>query len=621
MWRLLALSILFVSASAVAQEEPLIERFARLEAIRAVQLSPSGQKLLVVRQDRDGRYAVEVRETARLSAGGLDFGAAPAEVREARWLSENRILVLLRERVNQSSGPGFWGEFGAVFDARGNLIYRLPGQDPQIVSLSQANAAAIYLAYDSTGDGSADVHRVDVESGRSDRIFRGNNRRFGFQVDRRGQVRISATFNPDDFAVTYWARGPGETDWERVATISPSERTEFRPLGFLTDSDDELTVVSSRESDTAGLYIYNLKERRITREIYSEAGYDIDNVVVSNDGFLVGVRSATDYPKTIWVDPARAAVAKSLEKVMPGLDISVGNPTPAGLSLVTISGSRDPGSYYLLDGENRLQLLGAKFPSLASLTPASVTFVRYQARDGLELPMYVTRPAQMERPAPLIIMPHGGPWTRDFGSWDEWAQLFAAQGYVVAQPQFRGSRGFGRQLWIAGDREWGAKMQDDLDDAIVELVRSGDVDPSRVAMVGWSYGGYAALTAAWRGNGLYRCVIAGAAVSDLRRINAGLAGDYILRRIQKPTIVGPSPVDRLKDANIPVLVIHGDIDQTVPVIHGREAARALKEAGKRYRYVEVKGLDHQLDKFSEAHKAEVYGEMDRWLSGPCGMNG
>lgn len=602
-----------------ADETPAVASFAKLAAIVNVQLNPSGDKLLVVRQGPDGRYEVEVRPTDSLAQGGLSFGNEPADVRNAVWLSDDRILVTLRERVKEGGSAGFWGEFFAIFDDRGELKYRLPGDSPQILSVKSAPSGSIYVAYDSTGDGSPDVHKVDVQTGRTDRVFRGNNRRFGFQVDREGEVRTSTTFDPDRFEATFWARAKGAADWTPVWKLSPADRRTFRPIGFLNDNPNELTVIAHFDAQTAGLHVYDISKGQVARTLFSHPEVDVNDVVLSRDGRLLGARYSTDRPRVDWLDPAQNSLAAKLEMSLRETIILPGERSSRGLSIVRTQGPRDPGSFYLLSADGRLSLLGAARPELKGALLADVSFARFSARDGRSIPYYLTRPQGASGPLPLIVMPHGGPWARDMGGWDEWAQMLAADGYAVAQPQFRGSTGFDREHWVSGDRQWGGKMQDDLDDAVRYLVRIGVAEPSRVAMLGWSYGGYAALTAGWRGNGLYRCVVAGAAVSDLRAINAGLDGDYVLRRIQKPTIEGPSPVDELVQANIPILVIHGDIDQTVPVSHGRNAAKVLKSAGRQYRYVEVADLDHQLDKFSAEQKQQVYGEMMNWLSGPCGM--
>lgn len=621
--RALALAALLLCGAAngppVDSRIPDISDFSRLPTILNVQASPSGQKLLIIRQATDERYEVEIRDKVNLAVGGLAFSAEPAEVRNAAWLSDDRILVSLRERVTSATGPGFWGQFYVVFDDRGVLKYRLPGESPEILTLRSAGRGAVYVAYDSTGDGSADVHRVDIESGHTERVLRGNNRRFGFQVDPNGEVRISATFDPDKFEASYWSRQKGGAGWKRIAVISPADRKEFRPVGFFNDDPNELTIIANLDANAAGLHVYDLAQGRVVRTLFRHDDVDVDDVVLSRDGRLLGARYATDRPRIEWFDADVRNVASSIEAALPERLVTVGDKGADGISVVRTDGPRDPGSFYLLNASNKVTLLGSTHPQLTGKKLAPVSLSRFTARDGRAIPLYVTRSANISGPAPLVVLPHGGPWGRDAGGFDEWAQMLAARGYVVAQPQFRGSRGLGRDLWLAGDREWGGRMQDDLDDTVKHLTAINVADPRRVAMLGWSYGGYAALTAAWRGNGLYRCTIAGAAVSSLDTINAGLDGNFVLRRIQKPTIAGTSPVDHLANATVPVLVIHGDIDATVPVSHGRNAARALKASKQEAQYIEVKGLDHQLDRFTVEHKRVVYAAFDKWLSGQCGF--
>lgn len=618
----------FLGASTIAQNPlavaqvrmpPSVQDFAQLNAVEAIQLNPSGDKMLVVRLASDGLYEVEVRRTDDVSVGGISFGAAPAEIRNAIWISNDRILVNLRERVESSTGPGFWGEFFVVFDAEGNLQYRLPGQDPQILSLTTASRGELFIAYDSTGDSSADVHKLDVQTGRSERVYRGNDRRFGFGVDRQGEVRTSTTFDPEQFTATYWARSKSEPSWRILARLSPSDRKIFEPLGFFTNDPDELVVIAQLSDEPAGLHVYSVGRGEITRTLFAHPDVDVTGAVTSRNGDLLGARYSTDRPRVAWFDAGRQARASELDVRFPDRSVLIGDRTESGLAIVRTDGPQDPGSFFLLNDANETSLLGVAMPSLQGKPLASRRFTSFTSRDGVAIPLYVTIPADERTKRPLIVLPHGGPWARDNGGWDEWAQLFAAQGYLVAQPQFRGSRGFSRELWLAGDREWGGKMQDDLDDTVQHLIDTGEADPTRVAMMGWSYGGYAALTAAWRGTGIYQCAIAGAAVSDLDRINAGLDGNFVLRRIQKPTIVGYSPVDHLADATMPVLVIHGDIDQTVPVSHGREAAEALSRGASLHEYLEVEGLDHQLNRFSREHKRQVYTAMVGWLDNQCGL--
>ncbi|WP_343847693.1 alpha/beta hydrolase family protein, partial [Bowmanella denitrificans] len=238
---------------------------------------------------------------------------------------------------------------------------------------------------------------------------------------------------------------------------------------------------------------------------------------------------------------------------------------------------------YLLKDKKDLSLIG----QTSTLKPeqlSDVKYISYKARDGRKIPAYVTLP-KGDKPFPTVVMPHGGPWARDVVIYDEWSQLLAHHGYLVIQPQFRGSEGFGLDHWVAGDQQWGLKMQDDMDDGAQFLVAKGLADPNKLAMFGWSFGGYSAFVGSMRDNNLYKCSIAGAGVSDLGRINATLNDNRFSRELQRPTIKGVNPLDLVEKVNVPLLVIHGDIDQRVPVEHSRLFVEKLKKLGKDHKYV------------------------------------
>ncbi len=162
-------------------------------------------------------------------------------------------------------------------------------------------------------------------------------------------------------------------------------------------------------------------------------------------------------------------------------------------------------------------------------------------------------------------MPHGGPWARDSLRFDLWAQFLANRGYLVLQPQYRGSEGWGQKLWRAGDREWGGKMQDDKDDGAKWLVEQGLADKDRIAIYGYSYGGYAAMAAIVRPDTPYQCAISGAGLSELRYFDKVTFEGAYGREFQNPTIKGLSPLDVAKEASIPIYIFHGNRDQRVPI--------------------------------------------------------
>ena len=285
--------------------------------------------------------------------------------------------------------------------------------------------------------------------------------------------------------------------------------------------------------------------------------------------------------------------------------------------VIQTTAAKDPGTYYLLKNKNKLEKIAEKFPLLKPEHLSKVKYISYKARDGRKIPAYVTIP-KGKKPYPAVIMPHGGPWVRDVVIYDEWAQLMAHHGYLVIQPQYRGSTGFGLEHWKAADKQWGLAMQDDLDDGMQFLVKKGLADPDRLIMFGWSYGGYAAFAGSMRKNNIYQCTIAGAGVSSLTRIVATLLDNRFMRESAGPYYKGVSPLETVENVNVPILVIHGDIDQRVPVKQSRLFVDELEELGKDYKYIELDGADHFSSTLYYHHKTEFYSELLNWLDNKCG---
>jgi dipeptidyl aminopeptidase/acylaminoacyl peptidase len=221
------------------------------------------------------------------------------------------------------------------------------------------------------------------------------------------------------------------------------------------------------------------------------------------------------------------------------------------------------------------------------------------------------------------VLPHGGPWSRDFETWDAfgWTQSLAELGYAVIQPNFRGSTGFGRAWTELADGNWGERMQDDLNDAVTALAQLGIADPSRACMMGWSYGGYAASRAAQRDGSRYRCAISGAGVHDIPamvRYDRNYLGRY------GSTFIGGaatdlrevSPAYHPEQYSTPILIVHGARDQRVPVSQSRDLVRRLRGAGKRegvdFVYLEQPRNTHNLP--LEEDRIQFLEAVARFLS-------
>jgi dipeptidyl aminopeptidase/acylaminoacyl peptidase len=246
------------------------------------------------------------------------------------------------------------------------------------------------------------------------------------------------------------------------------------------------------------------------------------------------------------------------------------------------------------------------YSGLGNFPLAPVTSLHYRARDGLDIEAYLTLPReQVAKGLPLIVMPHGGPAARDDMEWDWWSQYLAHLGYAVIKPNYRGSTGYGSAFYRKGEGQWGLAMQDDLIDAIDHLAAAGTIDPDRVCIVGGSYGGYAALRGAQRDGARYRCAVSYAGVADIAgmmKYDNKFIDSHSRRDFHKRTasdFKAVSPINFPEQFSIPVLLMHGKRDLTVPVNQSQDMYSRLVKAGKKVRYVEQPLGDHHFSRYED----------------------
>ena len=248
--------------------------------------------------------------------------------------------------------------------------------------------------------------------------------------------------------------------------------------------------------------------------------------------------------------------------------------------LVFIEGQESSGEYIVIDEDNDISIVGMARPDIPYSAVHSIVSFNYKAEDGLDIPALMTIPKTWDRKSklPSVMLPHGGPASYDSMTFNWMAQAFAEQGYLVIQPQFRGSKGFGNKLTLAGYGEWGGKMQTDLIDALAALVDKGIADPNRACIVGSSYGGYAALAAGAFTSKTFKCIVSINGISDLTLMlntekkkfgkkhwipsywNKVLANT----KDKKALLSDISPINNIQNFTVPVLLIHAENDTVVP---------------------------------------------------------
>lgn len=263
-------------------------------------------------------------------------------------------------------------------------------------------------------------------------------------------------------------------------------------------------------------------------------------------------------------------------------------------------------------------------PQLEHVQLANVRSIRYAAADGASIPGYLTLPPGREeaRGLPAIVMPHGGPSARDEWGFDWLAQYFAHRGYAVLQPNFRGSAGYGQDWFVTnGFQNWQTAIGD-INAGAHWLIAQGTADPAKLAIFGWSYGGYAALQSGVLEPGLFKAIVAVAPVTDLGLMRRAARVYTSARNVREfvgegPHIRAGSPAQNAERIEAPVLIFHGDRDLNVDVAQGRLMRDRLERAGKSVEYIEFEGLEHQLD--DSAARARLLARSDSFLRDTLGL--
>lgn len=660
------LSLGALAASALAAP-PSAADFARVPNIDDVSISPDGKHIVALTSSDGETPVISVWRTDALNQKPTVLGSGRMRFLSVGFLKNDRLLVnavqtytsgstkehATRQWVTDLQGEKWkplLGEDGPLTENEAminnlvdaTLISRLP-TDPQHVIVEDHRLATW-----------GDIYKVNIYTGATERLARAVEDTYGSVTDLTGEVRARTRADYDGGKLYFatMVKHPDTGKWEEHFRDYAKDREPISVLGFDTDPNI-LFIRSTRGRDKAGIYAYDIRARKIVEPLFEHKLFEANGLVRSSSpadyGRILGFVYGAETDQVYWVDDKLGGLAKGLRNALgvkmqtvdwvdPGSGARAKITTPEGgdaqiidwsddlrYTIVQKTGPSQPGEFYLLTADSKLSLLGRARPWIEPQTLGTTRLIEYTARDGLVIPAFLTTPPTSAGagPFPALILPHGGPWARDSMDWDisGWTQYFAARGYAVLQPQFRGSEGWGQRLWRAGDGEWGQKMQDDKDDGAKWLIAQKIAAPDRIAMFGYSYGGYAALAATIRPNGLYQCAISGAGAGDLASIKRATFDNRYQREFQNPTINGLDALAHAREASIPVLIYHGDRDQIVELKQSKAFADELKAAGKPYKFVEIKDMGHKYFTMTPPMIEEQLVMIERYLKTDCGPGG
>jgi dipeptidyl aminopeptidase/acylaminoacyl peptidase len=605
-----------------AAEMPVEVLFQRPE-YGLMQLSPDGMYLAgVVRfKGRNNLKVVDLQKRQATQVTSFDN----SDVLQFTWINNNR-LILAAGDAEEASGTARFDGWYAV-DRDGSRWRRLGGF--AFLGLTPDGGDEIIVAATKRGFTINDVYRLNTWTQRSEMLsFDSPGDILSWVVDREGVPRAAHSYAKGIH--TLWYRDSDKSPWVRI-----DEGTETHlhivPLAFGYDNKT-LYVAATRGGDKRAIYTYDIQAKKLGKLIAASAQTNIDTLIFSRaKRALVGVGYEADMPGVVWLDPDMVRLQKAVDKALPDtynvLRVADENPHRA---VVFAYSDVDPGTNYLLDTDRlKLEEFARPRPWIDPKQMAARKPVRYTARDGLEIPAYLTLPKNSsDKKPPLVVIIHGGPFARGF-SWgfDTLAEFFASRGYAVLEPEFRGSEGYGWKLFSAGFKQWGLAMQDDITDGVEWLITQGLVDKDRVCLFGGSYGGYATLWGLIKTPDLYKCGVAYVAVTDISLMfditwsDTARSSYGFLDYGAKDLIGDPdkdadkfrsvSPLFNAEKLKAPVLLAYGAADQRVPIKHGHEFRAALAKYGKTYEWVVYDNEGHGFNK--DENRFDFYRLVDAFL--------
>ena len=610
-----AASATLLGGSVAAQAQPApIEAYAALPAIESVSVSPDGSTLAYIRRSPDGDTVVA---QARTGEALVTIDISDRVARGVFWASPDHVVIesTVQEKLAFTTSVQDYLQLDIVNVRTRRVARALRSADHGILTASFGPATVgtyrgrpvMYLRTITVENNAYtyDVYRVDLDDGRGRLHQTGAEDTSGYVIRPDGEILARTTYDRTSGLWRLLARRGG--NWsELLSRRSLLDRPVI--LGF--GRTDETVLLSEDREDGPVLVEISLADGS---EVMQHDNSGADSIVRDGAGHMVGIARQGLTRSYSLFDPAHQANWDRLVQGLAGRELFLTDgDDDLSVMVFRAEGAGEPGSTYLFDAERQsVNLIGRERPNLAATDVAEVSAVRYTAEDGLELMGYLTKPSGREaRNLPLIVLPHGGPAARDEAGFDWWAQALASRGYAVFQPQFRGSEGFGQSLMEAGYGEWGRKMQTDLSDGVRYRAAAGMIDPSRVCIVGASYGGYAALAGMTLDEGVYRCAVSVAGISDLseflaveRREGGRSRFNESLRYWQRfmgvtsdsdPSLVERSPAQLVSQIEGPVLLIHGRADTVVPFEQSEIMERAMRRAGKDVELVALDGEDHYL---------------------------
>ncbi len=642
--------------SGLAVERLPLEDFYREPATSGAKLSPDGKRVAFLREFA-GRRTLHVADVDSGKLSRLDLGEATLrnnaqkEVLSFDWIGDERLLIM------SSVWDSFYGAMAV--DWNGANMIPVSGYEDNRVSVNSFKAfyhELVYASLDKDGDilmldrheggvGSVnrpDIMRINTQTGLASLEEKNPGEVANWGLDFNGVARLGI-LSHGELSGAIFRDGPKDP-WR---TILPLEKRagQIQAVGFDRATGRVLVAALTPERRWT-VFPMDPATGTLGAPLLTDPEYDVvsnrpgifDRVALASVGFsrakqsLIGIRYYAETVRVKWFDHDFAGYQLAIDRAMPDtLNILAGTSRDDKRVLWLCYSDRDPGVYMLLDAnKHKITRLGTRMPWVNPAKMAQTLLVKYQARDGLLIHGYLTVPAGYQpKGLPLVMFVHGGPWVRDIWGYEPMVQMLANRGYAVLQVNYRGSPGYGEDLFRSARRQIGRAIQDDIEDGVRWAISAGVADAQHIAIMGGSYGGYSALFGAGRNPELYRCAVSIAGVTDWPAIMDDRRGDsdykdanrYWKREIGDPAndaafLAGISPVNFADKITAPVLIIQGKDDRTVPQDQAKRMIAALDKIGRKPTSLFISDLGHSLG--DEKQRKQIFEAVDKFLAANLG---
>jgi dipeptidyl aminopeptidase/acylaminoacyl peptidase len=630
----LALAISSTCASAqapAAATPPPVEAFFGASPFGGASLSPTG-KYLAVRSGAPGRRDYLAVIDLSTNSGKVVAEYNDSDIDEFRWVNDERLVFTVADKTigigNARHAPGLF----AVNRDGSALIQLVDRYGTWVGGQSQVGRKLLpYHTYLTSQRGSQDSEyiyvisvpptetgkhrhavllRLNTLTGRTETVPRPASVQ-GWMLDNKGEPRLAS--GTDKNLTTLYYREPATNEWRQVASYNPYDHGKNAVVPLAFGANGALYVTARGDNDFATVHTFNFETGKVNPEtVVSTPGYDFNGSLITTRDKLLGLQVTTDATGQEWLDPAMKAMQEQVDKLLPVTVNLLSMPSHAQTPWVLVRAYSDavPVTYFLYNKETKLiNKVGDSRPGINPAQMGRQQFIRYKARDGMEIPAVLTLPPGKKTGLPLVVMVHGGPYVNGITwRWNPETQFLASRGYAVLEPNFRGTMGYGAKLFTAGWKQWGLAMQNDIADGTRWAINKGIVDPKRICIAGASYGGYATLMGLVNDPDLYKCGFEWVGVTDINLMYNGswnyesdmtdewkqygmpdMIGDPVKDAAQ---LKATSPLELASRIRQPLLMAYGGVDVRVPMYHGKKFYDAVTQTNKDVEWIEYPDEAH-----------------------------